>query len=482
MRLVRTRLVRLSITTVIGLGGIWLVAGETRQKAFGTSEVSEGRAAGPVPHLLGAASCAASACHNGGGIAGQKRSEYATWAARDPHSRAFDALQTDRSQAIERIRAVAHRGADTLLADQDAFCLKCHSPAALEPTARRVAASDGVACESCHGPASLWLTRHYAEDWNGLSSADRGALGFRDTKPLLTRIKSCIPCHVGSSEASIDHDLLAAGHPALRFEFSAYHAVMPRHWSDRADKERTPDFELRGWMAGQAASAAASMNLLAHRAARFGDAEAGQRRSSWLDFADYDCFACHHNLQNNVAARFQPAGNNPLQVKLPANTWYTAVLNQALIAGGLDHSRLDVERLNGAISSAVAKPPDIVSMAAAVSSELNSDVTVLASASPLSRVQRKLLMDGLCKNGDRSWDGMAQRYLALAATYHTDNDLGTAMPELRPLITDIGRQVHFPRSDSVVYDSPDALQEVLRIAEFKKDIEMIRARLHRDGQ
>ena len=43
--------------------------------------------------------------------------------------RAFAALQTDRSRVIERNRAVAAgRSKDTFVAEQDAFCLKCHSP------------------------------------------------------------------------------------------------------------------------------------------------------------------------------------------------------------------------------------------------------------------------------------------------------------------------------------------------------------------
>ena len=91
-----------------------------------------------------------------------------------------------------------------------------------------------------------------------------------------------------------------------------------------------------------------------------------------------------------------------------------------------------------------------------------------------------MLLDRLCKNGDSSWDGMAQRYLALAATYHAENDLGKAVPELRPLITDLGRQVHFPRWDSVTYDSPATFQQPSRMAEFQKDVDMIRALLQRE--
>jgi hypothetical protein len=275
----------------------------------------------------------------------------------------------------------------------------------------------------------------------------------------------------------------------LRFEFSAYHAVMPRHWSDRADKDRIPDLELRGWMAGQAASAAASMKLLAKRAtATSGDARVADSGTPWLDFADYDCFACHHNLLNDVAARFQRAGHAaaPRRVAtstaLEANTWYTAVLDQALSAGRLDHSHSDSQRIriNDAISSAVAGRRDVASMARAVSSDLDRAVSALISSPPLCGADRNVLMDRLCANADSSWDGMAQRYLALAATYHAENDLRAAMPALHPLIMDLGRQVHFPRWDSVIYDSPATLQQTSRIAEFQKDIDMIRAELHRE--
>jgi hypothetical protein len=229
------------------------------------------------------------------------------------------------------------------------------------------------------------------------------------------------------------------------------------------------------------------MKLLAHRAmAASADLRVAKRDAPWLDFADYDCFACHHNLENNVAERFQRAGNAAAQrrvatsIKLRANTWYTAVLSQALSAGGLDHSHSDLEAINEAISSAVTNRLDVASMAESVSGELDRAVSRLVSSPALSGAQRNVLMDRLCKNGDRSWDGMAQRYLALAATYHAENDLGMAMPELRPRIIDLGRQVHFPRWDSVIYDSPAAFEQASRLAEFQNDIDMIRAELHRE--
>ncbi len=35
----------------------------------------------------------------------------------------------------------------------------------------------------------------------------------------------------------VDHDLIAAGHPALRFEFATYFANLPPHWDVARDKK-----------------------------------------------------------------------------------------------------------------------------------------------------------------------------------------------------------------------------------------------------
>src|ERR1019366_8442978 len=81
-----------------------------------------------------------------------------------------------------------------------------------------------------------------------------------------------------------------AGHPRLHFEFSAFHAHMPRHWPDANDRAGKPDFEARAWAIGQLATAHAALKLLAHRA--------GVGAKPWPEFAEHDCLACHHNLRS----------------------------------------------------------------------------------------------------------------------------------------------------------------------------------------
>src|SRR4051794_1561384 len=67
-------------------------------------EASQGRAVAvelAAPGWSGVASCSAFACHGGGGPDGDHRGAYATWMARDPHSRAGSVLLEAVSADIE---------------------------------------------------------------------------------------------------------------------------------------------------------------------------------------------------------------------------------------------------------------------------------------------------------------------------------------------------------------------------------------------
>src|SRR5262249_7174292 len=145
---------------------------------------------------------------------------------------------------------------------------------------------DGVGCESCHGPAEKWKAVHYLPGWKDRS--DREQLGFLDTKDLAVRAESCVACHVGSPNREVNHDLIAAGHPRLRFDLGAYLANYPKHWSDARDKAGRPALEAQVWAIGQVVSAQAAVKVLQHRAAA--------ADKPWPEFAEYDCFACHHSL------------------------------------------------------------------------------------------------------------------------------------------------------------------------------------------
>src|SRR5207248_2025572 len=157
--------------------------------------------------------------------------------------------------------------------------------------------------------------------------------GMRSVAELTVQVGLCVRCHVGNAGQEVDHDLIAAGHPRLNFEYGTYLAAMPRHWSGQMEKVRYPDFEARAWAVGQALSAHASLELLAHRAVRRGAGSAGSAKA-WPEFSEYDCFSCHHSL---LAGSWRQkryldpqSKEGPKQGLFRWNPWYTALLPQVL--------------------------------------------------------------------------------------------------------------------------------------------------------
>jgi hypothetical protein len=75
------------------------------------------------------------------------------------------------------------------------------------------------------------------------------------------------------------------------FEVDYYAAAMPPHWrgyGERRKKEGRQETEgARAWAVGQAVAFRQSLALLAHRA----------RAGDWPEFAEMDCYGCHHALK-----------------------------------------------------------------------------------------------------------------------------------------------------------------------------------------
>jgi hypothetical protein len=294
----------LIVTVLLTAAAVWLSQGlPTWQTAVATP---------PLPPLLpkpfaiqGVSSCAAAACHNANGPKGSKGSEYTTWVTVDPHARAHNVLFEQRSQDIQRLRKA------TAPASEDVVCLKCHATYRGMPPKEDSSLADGVGCESCHGAAEVWKSTHYRRPF------DRATPGFNDLRNnLVVRAEVCVGCHVGNADKDVNHDLIAAGHPRLRFECGAYLANYPRHWKEREDLARYPDLQARAWLIGQLVSAQASLDLL--------EAQCTNKTKPWPEFAAYDCYACHHDLvdpswRQKRGFPGRKAGQPPM------NSWYTAV-------------------------------------------------------------------------------------------------------------------------------------------------------------
>jgi len=232
-----------------------------------------------VGQYSGPGSCAASNCH--GSVTPRtatpiRQNEYSIWAAQDKHGHAYAVLSNPVSLRMGKILKL------TTAPNQADKCRACHTlNVAANLRAQTFQGEEGVSCENCHGPAVGWLGPHTTRGWSREQSIK---LGQYDTRDLLARSEKCMSCHVGTAEKRVDHEMLAAGHPDLTFELDTFSAVMPRHW--KFPSEGDPWAGVQEWGIGQAVQLRDALNRLSRSAAG----------KSWPEFAELDCFSCHHSL------------------------------------------------------------------------------------------------------------------------------------------------------------------------------------------
>jgi hypothetical protein len=214
------------------------------------------------------------------------QNEYSTWVIKDKHSRAAAVLTNPVATRMAKMLGLAR-------ADNAPRCLACHALDAPEfERARTFDFTDGVSCEACHGPASNWLGSHTTRDKSaGAAGRDRThaqsvSVGMKDLRDPARRTENCLTCHLGSPEKFVDHQMIAAGHPDLYFEIESFSAAMPRHWKEPVDQD--PWIEVRTLSVGQAVQLQEQLKRLQRNAGG----------SIWPEYADLDCFACHHSLTN----------------------------------------------------------------------------------------------------------------------------------------------------------------------------------------
>ena len=245
----------------------------------GGTPPAAGAPAEDVGQYSGPGSCSATSCH--GSIRPRENSrilqtEYSTWVVKDRHSRAYLALTGEVGERMASLLKLNTKAEDA------PKCLVCHSLYAPESKrARTFELNEGVSCENCHGPAGGWLGGHTTRDWPHEKSVQ---LGMYDTRSLEKRTAKCLTCHLGTADKFVDHEMIAAGHPDLTFELGLFTFVMPAHW--KMPEQDNPWRQVQAWGVGQAVQLRESLNRLARRA----------NGPIWPEYAEIDCFACHHSL------------------------------------------------------------------------------------------------------------------------------------------------------------------------------------------
>ncbi|MFN7959958.1 MAG: multiheme c-type cytochrome [Thermoanaerobaculia bacterium] len=340
-------------------------------------------AGGEPGSYLGVGSCVGSGCHGSPRPQAKARvlgNEYQTWLHQDAHHDAYNHLFDARS---ERIAANLKLGR----ASQAKRCLACHTVTVPAGKARgRLAAEDGVTCEGCHGPASGWKDGHTEPSW---SHADSVAHGLTDLARPEVRAALCLGCHLGDATQSVDHELIAAGHPPLAFEVDNYAQAMPAHWKPNGRHG------MAAWAVGQAASFRAGLAQLARRA----------KSDAWPEFAEMSCYACHHSLKAERWRRadaFRGRERPGLPPWSPAR-WAVLRLVVAAVAPG-ERPALDAEvrELAQAVER-MSRPGDVVAAAERAGAALDRVLPAIAA---------------------KHWDGPAARALLAALAEDADGWVG----------------------------------------------------------
>jgi hypothetical protein len=440
---------------------------------------------------LGPRSCSSSGCHGNiradrGGVnhngdrlrdanlAGIRRDEFFVWLEQDPHSSSASTLLGEHSKRI-----LLHLGA--LDKTDDGFeptdnydrhmtaCAGCHAPHAtkekLSFTALRQSALDlGVTCESCHGSAGDWINEHYSSAWTKIDRHQKtNRHGMRDTENLVSRAQVCAHCHVGNSNDHVGHDLIAAGHPPLKFEFTAYLDLLPKHWNEHRERAQTPDFELRSWLAGQLASTYGALQVLESRTRPALPGEA--HPPTWPELAEFDCFACHHDLESpswRIERGF--TGRKPGQVSW--GSWYWSMPRRVLVD---EESAEAVAKLGDLLRNGIGanqqKIHDQV-VQVFVDDELSFGDSYLKqwleqdTPQPMLAEHKQDLLRRIlgAYQGDdgaaavENWDVAVQLYLLLVAL---DRDAQSAQtPALREIRAGLSFQSPEANSDAVKFESP----------------------------
>jgi len=245
----------------------------------------------------------------------------AIWQKKDPHAKAYEVLSG--KLAVEMGKKLKMKPTE------DNRCMTCHStdlqPKAITKqnewdSARFETFPDyGVSCTACHGTGLKWQVEHYEVtqgkiDWREQSADHKKSRGLHDLRDPVVKAKLCVSCHVGNHEQGkmVTHEMYAAGHPPLPpFELSTYTQGEPAHWAKPSEgslkyfKDKKDTWEkfhfhpkaeessvAREYAVGVIAALQAEVDLLVAEAKR-AKAEEGS-----IDFARFDCYACHHDLKH----------------------------------------------------------------------------------------------------------------------------------------------------------------------------------------
>ena len=403
----------LAIVAIAAMSGAIVALETSAASAFAQSATanSPSPAAGSY---TGPGSCAASSCHGSvRPVAGSRilQTEYTTWVVQDKHANATAVLNNPVSLRMAKILGIGRP-------DAEQKCLTCHALDAPAEQRAKSYTAEGVSCEACHGPASGWLGPHTTRGWTHAQSV---AAGMYDTKDLVLRTEKCASCHIGGSDTSVDHEMIAAGHPDLVFDLAAFSAAMPRHW--RSDD---PWQNVRAWSVGQIVQLREGLERLSQRS----------RNGIWPEYAELDCFSCHHSLTRPEDSWRQEQGYRDRRPGNPPwnHARFAVARHVARVAepGGSDALESQIQILAGEVSKLRPDLGRIAGATMAVQASLEALAGRLSTA-PVDRARtiqyaRAIVEDAdrIAAAGERSAEQAAMSLETLLGTLAQNKEIDAA--------------------------------------------------------
>lgn len=205
---------------------------------------------------------------------------------------------------------------------------------------------EGVGCEMCHGSGRDYIEPHKTAgdllnkatafgairlvDWREWPPEEKAKKGFTNLRDPVVAAQTCASCHIGGPKDGrfVTHVMYAVGHPPLPpVDILSYTREQPRHWglprqmpyltylADKEPKKAWDFFRYRAeadedgkeakdgevYLARRfaettLATLGASMSFLEEQLPGPNDAK-GKQAFHGLDYAAFDCYACHHDLK-----------------------------------------------------------------------------------------------------------------------------------------------------------------------------------------
>ncbi len=386
-------------------------------------------------------SCATGGCHGDrpDAKADAWHSSFTIWKRDDKHANAFAVLKDKPSIKMLTALEAGNPEKDTPLNPREPTehlklvkkfdCITCHSSSGHIKDVTPEALADGVSCGACHGDDKGWIEMHRQNDGKQFPAADKVELGFVDVTQSKDLATTCVKCHVGSENGDVNHDLIAAGHPRLMFDFALYSDLMPKHWDHKEsgdekkndpveDKKAvsyiSPDHYAMQWKIGQVESTKAAAKLLKFRASH-------ASKPPWPEFAEYDCLNCHHSLGDNWIDIGLKNEKN-----LGMFTWGSWHFPQFVWSD--DSSEDSTEKGISQLRSELKKPYQILAKPETLQSVLEN----LAKVEQI-KVSDINLSEVVAQQPNMTWDEVTHWYFAARALYINETKKKSDDPKLKQI-------------------------------------------------